>query len=95
MEIIKLFLLNFSSLFYFFYSKFYSIIQNNNILNVYIFETLLIYIINISRIMNILHNDLHYKNIFVHVLCKEIFKVSMYNNSLEHTTGVTVLAVLL
>ena len=47
-------------------------------------------------IMNILHNcDLHYKNIFVNVISKEMFKVSMYNNSLEHTTVVTASAVLL
>ena len=47
--------------------------------------------------MNILHNcDLHYKKyIFVHAPCKQIFKVSMYNNSLEHTTVVTALAVLI
>ena len=47
--------------------------------------------------MNILHNcDLHYKtNIFVHALCKQICQVSMYNNSLEHTTVVTALSVLL
>ena len=52
--------------------------------------------INISRVMNILHNcDLHYKNIFVHALCKQICQVSMNNNSLEHTTVVTALAVLL
>ena len=57
---------------------------------IYISEPILIYIINISGIMKILHNcDLHYTNIVVYVLCKEIFKVSMYNNSLVHTTVVT------
>ena len=45
--------------------------------------------------MNILHIcDLHF-TIFVCALCKQIFRVSMYNNFLEHTTVVTALAVLL
>ena len=66
-------------------------------INVYISETILINIINISRIMNILHNcDLHYNTfLFMYVLCKDLFQVSMYNNSLEHTTVVTALMVLL
>ena len=46
--------------------------------------------------MNILHNcDLRYKKYFVHALCKQICQVSMYIHSLEHTTVVTALTVLL